>query len=83
MNIPIEFRIHLMDLLMETYTKYPYASNISDYLEAALLKSISKSYISKEYKSINQTENGVKKEEIGSDISYDITPERADISKKN
>lgn len=82
MNIPIEFRIHLMDLLMETYTKYPYASNISDYLEAALLKSISKSYISKEYKSINQTENGVKKEEIGSDISYDITPERADISKK-
>lgn len=41
---PLPFRIRLLDELMDTYNKYPYASNVLDYLETALLKSISQSY---------------------------------------
>ena len=41
---PVSFKIALMNELMDTYNKFNFASNILDYLEGALLKTISKSY---------------------------------------
>ena len=41
---PSLFRFNVLNELMDVYNKYNYASNVLDYLETALLKSISNSY---------------------------------------
>ena len=40
----LDYRIDLMEELMNTYNKFNFASNILDYLEGSLLKTLSKSY---------------------------------------
>lgn len=41
---PIAERIRLMNILMDTYSKFSYASHILDYIEGAFLQSLSYSY---------------------------------------
>lgn len=43
-NIPLSGRIALMNLLMDTYSKFSYASRILDYIEGAFLQFLSNSY---------------------------------------
>ena len=77
------FRLEVMDNLMDTYNKFNYASNLLDYLEAALLRSISSSYESiseKEVVSLKEKSNLnlERKEEIGKNIS-DFSSDSSDI----
>lgn len=46
-NAPLSFRMNVLNELMETYHKFVYASNLLDYLEVGLLRTLSKSYDSK------------------------------------
>ena len=90
---PTLFRMNLLNSLMETYNKYPFASNVLDYLEAGILASISQSYDKKptvdnmkeeihmEEKYDSPSENGVKQSEIPSDYS-EIYEKNTEISDK-
>lgn len=81
---PINFRIKCMEELMDTYTKYTYASNTLDYLEASLLKISSYSYESKTH-IIDSDHNDFKEaeEEENYETSYDDTSDDSDIIEKN
>lgn len=69
---PVSFKIALMNELMDTYNKFNFASNILDYLEGALLKTISKSY------DCNPSEI-VQKEEIKTIVpSHEQTSEKSE-----
>ncbi len=66
LSTSLPFRIQLMDVLMDTYNKYRFASNVLDYLEGGLLKVISSSYEQKEEiskKSDVEKSEFIKKEE--------------------
>lgn len=72
------YRLRMLDELMDTYTKYPYASNILDYLETALLKSIiQEDSISDKaiHKSIEICDNSQKN-------SYDSLSDKSEICEK-
>lgn len=83
---PSPFRFNVLNELMDVFNKYNYASNVLDYLETALLKSISNSYEIKskttrdviEDSDIENKENFAK----SSDLSYDLTSEKSEIDKK-
>ena len=80
------FRFNVLNELMEVFNKYNYASNVLDYLETALLKSISNSYETSpkktdkdiDYSDVEDDENIAE----SSDLSYDLTSEKSEISKK-
>ena len=77
------YRLELMKELMDTYNKFNYASNLLDYLEAALLQSISSSY-----EQVNPLQEDFKedvfKENTVNDIiqSCELPSEREDKSQK-
>lgn len=83
---PSPFRFNVLNELMDVFNKYNYASNVLDYLETALLKSISNSYEIKsktthdviEDLDRENKENSAK----SSDLSYDLTSEKSEIDKK-
>lgn len=86
LSSPTPFRLKVLNELMETFNKYNYASNVLDYLETALLKSISKSYdvnventeeIS-DYKE-NQKQGNIVNH---SNLSYEMASEKSEISEK-
>ena len=83
---PSLFRFNVLNELMDVYNKYNYASNVLDYLETALLKSISNSYETsnkKEYIiSETKTKTDIKNNVKSSDLSYDSASEQSEISKK-
>ena len=70
---PLSFKIALMNELMDTYNKFNFASNILDYLEGALLKTISKSYDS------NQEPESEKSDIREIPTSHECTSEKAEI----
>ena len=71
---------------MDVFNKYNYASNVLDYLETALLKSISNSYEikSKITHDVIEDSDGEKEENFAksSDLSYDLTIWKSEIDKK-
>ena len=71
---------------MDVFNKYNYASNVLDYLETALLKSISNSYEikSKITHDVIEDSDRENKENFAksSDLSYDLTSEKSEIDKK-
>lgn len=83
---PSPFRFHVLNELMDVFNKYNYASNVLDYLETALLKSISNSYEikSKTTRDVIEDSDGENKENFAksSDLSYDLTSEKSEIDKK-
>lgn len=83
---PSPFRFNVLNELMDVFNKYNYASNVLDYLETALLKSISNSYEikSKTAHEVIEESDGENKENIAesSDLSYDLTSEKSEIDKK-
>lgn len=83
---PSPFRFNVLNELMDVFNKYNYASNVLDYLETALLKSISNSYEikSKTTHDVIEDSDGENKENFAksSDLSYDITSEKSEIDKK-
>lgn len=83
---PSPFRFNVLNELMDVFNKYNYASNVSDYLETALLKSISNSYEikSKITHDVIEDSDGEKEENFAksSDLSYDLTSEKSEIDKK-
>lgn len=83
---PSPFRFHVLNELMDVFNKYNYASNVLDYLETALLKSISNSYEikSKTTRDVIEDSDGEKEENFAksSDLSYDLTSEKSEIDKK-
>lgn len=83
---PSPFRFHVLNELMNVFNKYNYASNVLDYLETALLKSISNSYEikSKTTRDVIEDSDGEKEENFAksSDLSYDLTSEKSEIDKK-
>lgn len=80
------FRFNVLNELMDVFNKYNYASNVLDYLETALLKSISNSYEikSKTAHEVIEESDGENEENIAesSDLSYDLTSEKSEIDKK-
>lgn len=83
---PSPFRFNVLNELMDIFNKYNYASNVLDYLETALLKSISNSYEikSKTTRDVIEDSDGENKENFAksSDLSYDLTSEKSEIDKK-
>lgn len=83
---PSPFRFNVLNELMDVFNKYNYASNVLDYLETALLKSISNSYEikSKTNCDVIEDSDGEKEENFAksSDLSYDLTSEKSEIDKK-
>lgn len=83
---PSPFRFNVLNELMDVFNKYNYASNVLDYLETALLKSISNSYEIKSKITHDVIENSDRenKENFAksSDLSYDLTSEKSEIDKK-
>lgn len=83
---PSPFRFNVLNELMDIFNKYNYASNVLDYLETALLKSISNSYEikSKTTHDVIENSDGENKENFAksSDLSYDLTSEKSEIDKK-
>lgn len=83
---PSPFRFNVLNELMDVFNKYNYASNVLDYLETALLKSISNSYEikSKTAHEVIEESDGENEENIAesSDLSYDLTSEKSEIDKK-
>lgn len=83
---PSPFRFNVLNELMDVFNKYNYASNVLDYLETALLKSISNSYEikSKTTRDVIEDSDREKKENFAksSDLSYDLTSEKSEIDKK-
>lgn len=83
---PSPFRFNVLNELMDVFNKYNYASNVLDYLETALLKSISNSYEikSKTTRDVIEDSDGENKENFvkSSDLSYDLTSEKSEIDKK-
>lgn len=77
------FRIHVLSQLIDTYNKYPYASNILDYLETALLKSLTESYEPKEGIQIDQDYTPIRKKNVNiekkKEMSYDLPSEQEEI----
>lgn len=80
------FRFNVLNELMDVFNKYNYASNVLDYLETALLKSISNSYEikSKTTHDVIEDSDRENKENFAksSDLSYDLTSEKSEIDKK-
>lgn len=83
---PSPFRFNVLNELMDVFNKYNYASNVLDYLETALLKSISNSYEikSKTNHDVIEDSDRENKENFAksSDLSYDLTSEKSEIDKK-
>ncbi len=83
---PSPFRFNVLNELMNVFNKYNYASNVLDYLETALLKSISNSYEikSKTTHDVIEDSDRENKENFAksSDLSYDLTSEKSEIDKK-
>ena len=83
---PSPFRFNILNELMDVFNKYNYASNVLDYLETALLKSISNSYEikSKTTHDVIEDSDRENKENFAksSDLSYDLTSEKSEIDKK-
>lgn len=83
---PSPFRFNVLNELMDVFNKYNYASNVLDYLETALLKSISNSYEikSKTAHEVIEESDGENEENFAesSDLSYDLTSEKSEIDKK-
>lgn len=83
---PSPFRFNVLNELMDVFNKYNYASNVLDYLETALLKSISNSYEikSKTTHDVIENSDGENEENFAksSDLSYDLTSEKSEIDKK-
>lgn len=83
---PSPFRFNVLNELMDVFNKYNYASNVLDYLETALLKSISYSYEikSKTTHDVIEDSDRENKENFAksSDLSYDLTSEKSEIDKK-
>lgn len=83
---PSPFRFNVINELMDVFNKYNYASNVLDYLETALLKSISNSYEikSKTTRDVIEDSDRENKENFAksSDLSYDLTSEKSEIDKK-
>lgn len=83
---PSLFRFNVLNELMDVFNKYNYASNVLDYLETALLKSISNSYEikSKTAHEVIEESDGENEENYAesSDLSYDLTSEKSEIDKK-
>lgn len=83
---PSPFRFNVLNELMDVFNKYNYASNLLDYLETALLKSISNSYEikSKTAHEVIEESDGENEENYAesSDLSYDLTSEKSEIDKK-
>lgn len=83
---PSPFRFNVLNELMDVFNKYNYASNVLDYLETALLKSISNSYEikSKTTHDVIEDSDRENKENFAksSDLSYDLTSEQSEIDKK-
>ena len=83
---PSPFRFNVLNELMDVFNKYNYASNVLDYLETALLKSISNSYEIKSKITHDVIEDSDREKEENfaksSDLSYDLTSEKSEIDKK-
>lgn len=83
---PSPFRFNVLNELMDVFNKYNYASNVLDYLETALLKSISNSYEikSKTTHDVIEDSDRENKENFAksNDLSYDLTSEKSEIDKK-
>lgn len=83
---PSPFRFNVLNELIDVFNKYNYASNVLDYLETALLKSISNSYEikSKTTHDVIEDSDRENKENFAksSDLSYDLTSEKSEIDKK-
>lgn len=83
---PSPFRLNVLNELMDTYTKFHYASSILDYLETAFLKCVLNSDISKESKIEQKVENKSKENGISepkiTDSSYDLSSDYSEIDKK-
>lgn len=83
---PSLFRFNVLNELMDVFNKYNYASNVLDYLETALLKSISNSYEikSKTTHDVIEDSDRENKENFAksSDLSYDLASEKSEIDKK-
>ena len=83
---PSPFRFNVLNELMDVFNKYNYASNVLDYLDTALLKSISNSYEikSKTTHDVMEDSDRENKENFAksSDLSYDLTSEKSEIDKK-
>lgn len=83
---PSPFRFNVLNELMDVFNKYNYASNVLDYLETALLKSISNSYEikSKTTHDVIEDSDRENKENFAksSDLSYDLSSEKSEIDKK-
>ena len=83
---PSPFRLNVLNELMDTYTKFHYASSILDYLETAFLKCVLNSDIPKESKIEQKVENKSKENGISdpkiTDSSYDLSSDYSEIDKK-
>lgn len=83
---PSPFRFNVLNELIDVFNKYNYASNVLDYLETALLKSISNSYEikPKNAQEVIDNSDGENEENFieSSDLSYDLTSEKSEIDKK-
>ena len=83
---PSPFRFNVLNELMDVFNKYNYASNVLDYLETALLKSMSNSYEikSKTTHDVIEDSDRENRENFAksSDLSYDLTSEKSEIDKK-
>lgn len=83
---PSPFRLNVLNELMDTYTKFHYASSILDYLETAFLKCVLNSDIPKESKIEQKMENKSKENGISdpkiTDSSYDLSSDYSEIDKK-
>lgn len=77
MFAPNPFRMQVLDSLMDTYNKFRYASNVLDYLETGLLKTISHSHEQSYDKSSNISEMKKNENQIS---KYDLSSEKSDNS---
>lgn len=77
---PMNFRLAVLDSLMDTYNKFHYVSNVLDYIETGLLKTISQSY---EEKSPVKQEISEMKTSEKSEQSYDSPSEKQVKSDEN
>ena len=82
-STPLSYRIGLMEELMNTYNKFSFASNILDYLEGALLKTLSQSYESNSIVSdeIEPRNKEVHKKNVLT-FSHEKPSEKSDIQEK-
>ena len=83
---PSPFRLRLLNELMDTYTKFNYASSVLDYLETAFLKCVVNSDGSVEVKSEPQTKITDQQRNVSEpkipDSSYDLPSDYSEIHKK-